>query len=71
MTAQGTAALALVGVSGTLLSGCDPKAPAGPDANGLRLPAGFKSRIIATTGEVVAGTTLHTPHPTVALLPAG
>ena len=61
VTAQGTAALALVGVTGTLLGGCDPKALRDPDANGLRLPAGFKSRVIATTGEVVAGTT-HTWH---------
>ena len=57
VTAQGTAALALVGVSGTLLGGCDPKALAEPDANGLRLQTGFTSRIIATTGQVVAGTT--------------
>ncbi len=28
-----------------------------PDANGLRLPEGFTSRVLATTGEVVAGTT--------------
>lgn len=27
-----------------------------PDANGLRLPAGFTSRIIATSGQTVAGT---------------
>jgi len=27
-----------------------------PDANGVRLPEGFTSRILATTGEVVAGT---------------
>ena len=57
VTAQGTAALALVGVSGTLLGGCDPKTLAEPDANGLRLQSGFTSRIIATTGQVVAGTT--------------
>jgi secreted PhoX family phosphatase len=29
---------------------------ADPDANGLRLPAGFTSRIVATSGEVVAAT---------------
>lgn len=45
-----------------LLSGCKPGTPAygfiadEPDANGLRLPAGFTSRIVATVGQVVAGT---------------
>lgn len=34
-----------------------PYGPLGPaDANGMRLPDGFRSRIIATTGEVVAST---------------
>jgi Bacterial protein of unknown function (DUF839)/WD40-like Beta Propeller Repeat len=62
VTAQGTAALALVGVTGSLLTACDPGDLRPPDANGLRLPAGFRSRVIATTGEVVAGTdyTWHT-----------
>jgi len=27
-----------------------------PDANGLRLPAGFRSRVVAVSGEPVAGT---------------
>lgn len=30
----------------------------GPDANGLRLPSGFRSRLLATVGTPVAGTTL-------------
>ena len=33
-----------------------------PDANGLMLPPGFSSRIVATSGSVVAGTS-HTWHP--------
>ena len=33
-----------------------------PDANGLRLPAGFSSRVIAVTGELVPNT-LHPWHP--------
>jgi len=35
-------------------AGYGPLGP--PDANGLRLPAGFVSRVIATSGEEVAGT---------------
>ena len=27
-----------------------------PDANGVRLPAGFSARLVARTGDVVAGT---------------
>lgn len=38
--------------------GSPPFGPLGPaDANGLRLPPGFTSRIIGTTGQVVPGTT--------------
>jgi hypothetical protein len=44
-----------------LLAGCDPVqlrygSLGPPDANGLRLPAGFTSRLVATSGSVVAGT---------------
>jgi uncharacterized protein len=40
------------------LPGPSPYGPiaANPDANGLRLPAGFTSRVIAITGSAVAGT---------------
>ncbi len=42
--------------------GVGPYGPLGePDANGIRLPDGFSSRLIAVTGQVVAGTT-HTWH---------
>lgn len=54
----------------TVLAACQPAIPedyglasdpsygplGNPDANGLRLPAGFSSRVIATSGQVVAGT---------------
>ncbi|MBX3312917.1 MAG: DUF839 domain-containing protein [Actinobacteria bacterium] len=61
--------------SGGLLAACRPRVPddfglatlpfgplGAPDANGLLLPAGFTSRVVATTGEVVPGTgyTWHT-----------
>lgn len=61
--------------SGGLLAACRPAVPDGfglisppfgalgaPDANGLRLLPGFTSRVVATTGQVVAGTgyTWHT-----------
>lgn len=37
--------------------GADGFGPLGPpDANGLRLPPGFASRVVATSGQVVAGT---------------
>lgn len=46
------------GGAGALLAACDPGALATtPDANGLLLPPGFTSRIIATSGETVPGTT--------------
>lgn len=40
--------------TGTPFTGYGPLGPA--DANGLRLPAGFTSRVVATSGEPVAGT---------------
>jgi hypothetical protein len=52
----GAAALALAGVSGGLLAGCDPSPLGSPDENGVRLLPGFRSRVIATTGRPVAGT---------------
>jgi secreted PhoX family phosphatase len=66
-----SAGLALAVTAGASLSGClkarvVTTADHGPllaaDANGLQLPAGFTSRVIATTGQVVAGTsyTWHT-----------
>lgn len=43
--------------------GVGPYGPLGsPDSNGIRLPDGFSSRLVATTGEQVPGTT-HTWHP--------
>ncbi|MHB1138737.1 MAG: PKD domain-containing protein [Microthrixaceae bacterium] len=65
-----TGAVAGIGVLGADLwrpafaatAGPGPYGPLGPvDANGLQLPAGFTSRIIARTGSVVAATT-HTWH---------
>jgi secreted PhoX family phosphatase len=56
VTAQGTAALALVGTTGGLLTACNPGPLRPPDANGLRVHPGFTSRVIATTGQLVAGT---------------
>ena len=66
-----TAGAAMAATAGAGLVGCEkasvvttadhgPLLPA--DANGLLLPAGFSSRVIATTGQVVAGTgyTWHT-----------
>jgi secreted PhoX family phosphatase len=39
--------------------GPSPYGPLGaPDANGIRLPAGFASRLLATSGQPVAGTSL-------------
>jgi len=68
---QLSAGAALAATAGASLTGClkasvvtsadhGPLLPA--DANGLQLPAGFSSRIIATTGQVVPGTsyTWHT-----------
>src|SRR5687767_1150840 len=62
-TALATGALALgpafwkraVASAATVTDG--PYGPLGPpDANGLRLPAGFKSRVVARGNEAVAGT---------------
>lgn len=42
---------------GATATGEGPYGPLQPaDANGLQLPAGFSSRVVATTGQVVAGT---------------
>ena len=46
---------------GSILTACDVISGdygvlGAADANGLHLPAGFTSRIVATTGTVVAGT---------------
>jgi hypothetical protein len=57
LTGRGALLIAAVGAGGGLFSGCDPGELAEePDANGLKLPGGFTSRRIATTGTVVAGT---------------
>jgi hypothetical protein len=55
LATQGTVALALGG-AGTLVAACNPRPldPAGP--HGLRLHPLFTGRIVATTGETVAGT---------------
>jgi secreted PhoX family phosphatase len=43
--------------AGTADIGESPYGPLGdPDGNGVRLPAGFSARLLATTGEIVAGT---------------
>ena len=55
-TGKGAVALAAVGVGASMLVACDPLPLLAPDANGLRLPKGFTSRRIATTGEIVPGT---------------
>lgn len=47
---------ALVFGSTGLLSGCDPVGLSKPDANGIRVPHGFSARVVATTGQPVAGT---------------
>jgi hypothetical protein len=63
----GAAALAfgspgLVGGARASTGGADDFGPLGPpDANGLRLPAGFSSRVVATSGQPIAGTG-HTWH---------
>ncbi|MGH8977172.1 MAG: alkaline phosphatase PhoX, partial [Acidimicrobiia bacterium] len=47
----------LVTVGGTgLLAACDPAPLKNADANGLKLPPGFTSRVIATSGQLVAST---------------
>ncbi|MDX1735106.1 MAG: DUF839 domain-containing protein, partial [Halioglobus sp.] len=50
----GTGALVFGG--GPLLSACDPVTLLPPDANGIRVHAFFKARVVATTGQVVPGT---------------
>ncbi len=51
----GAAAGALVG--GRAQASCAGFGALGPaDANGLRLPAGFQSRVVATSGQLVSGT---------------
>ncbi len=41
------------------IAGPGPYGPlSGPDANGMLLPAGFTSRLLATSGDVVAGSTM-------------
>jgi len=60
LTGGGTLLLTVAG-SG-LLAACDPpRTLENPDANGVRLPRGFTSRVIATTGEAV-GTTSYLWH---------
>jgi secreted PhoX family phosphatase len=45
-------------------AGDGPYGPLGaPDANGIRLPAGFSSRVIARATEPVVGTGLYAPYP--------
>ena len=67
---QAMAASGVAVAGGSALAACQPAIADGyglsptrtygplgaPDANGLRLPSGFSSRIVATTGEVVPGT---------------
>lgn len=64
---QAVATGSLVVAGGGLTTACQRLWPPGvapdvygplaaPDANGLRLPAGFTSRVVATSGQVVAGT---------------
>lgn len=61
----GAAGLLCAGVAPLLASCTVPSANYGPlldpNADGLRLPAGFSSRIIATSGQLVAGTTFPWP----------
>lgn len=55
LTGRGAIALTVVGAGG-LLAACDPGPLTDvPDANGLKLPTNFTSRIVATTGSEVAG----------------
>ena len=50
--------LRATGTNATVVAGVGPYGPLlAADANGVQLPAGFTSRVIATTGPVVAGTT--------------
>ncbi len=56
-----TLGLGFAVAGGSILTACevltaDYGALGSPDANGLRLPAGFTSRLIATTGTTVPGT---------------
>ena len=59
---RGAVVLATVGAGATFLTACDPLPLQPPDANGLRLPKGFTSRRIATSGVTVPGTS-YTWHP--------
>ncbi|MDH5238440.1 MAG: PhoX family protein [Acidimicrobiia bacterium] len=61
VSSVGAGALAIGGLAALSTAG-DPADERLPDANGLLLPPSFASRIIATTGMVVAGTD-HTWHP--------
>jgi secreted PhoX family phosphatase len=58
MSGRATAFAAVAGTfaGSALLAACDPGALRDADANGLRLPEGFASRKIATTGQQVAAT---------------
>jgi secreted PhoX family phosphatase len=56
---RASAGVGVLAIGGRLLTACLPPGygPLGdPDANGLRLPQGFTSRVIATSGQPVAGT---------------
>jgi secreted PhoX family phosphatase len=59
---RGAIVLAAVGAGSTFLTACDPGGLQPPDANGVRMLAGFTSRRIATTGATL-GTTGYTWHP--------
>ncbi len=52
----------VMGGGALLLTACDPTELGAVDANGVMLPPGFRSRVIATTGEVV-GSTGYVWHP--------
>lgn len=68
LRAMAASGIALAG--GAVLGACDVPIPADfglapdpgygplgpPDANGLRVPAGFRSRVVATSGQLVPGT---------------
>lgn len=45
-----------MGAGGVALSACDPADLLAADALGLKLAPFFTARVVATTGEVVAGT---------------
>ena len=54
LTGRGAIVLTVVGAGG-LLAACNPGPLIKADANGLKLPVNFTSRIVATTGSEVAG----------------